>query len=41
MFCESKLSLKKVFDNFDLDKSGYIDGKELLIISKELGEEMT
>jgi Ca2+-binding EF-hand superfamily protein len=41
MQSESKLTLKKIFDCFDFDKNGYVDGKELARISREMGEEMS
>lgn len=37
---ESKEALKKIFDNFDKDKSGFIELKELSLVSKELGDEL-
>lgn len=37
---ESKEALKKIFENFDKDKSGFIDLKELSSVSKELGDEL-
>jgi len=33
--------IKKVFDSFDADKSGFIDLGELKSVSKELGMDMT
>ena len=38
---ESKISMKKVFDSFDLDKSGFIDGKELFEVCRQLEVEVT
>ena len=32
--------MKKVFSSFDKDNSGYLDVKELQMVSKELGCEM-
>ena len=37
---ESKEALKNIFDNFDKDKSGFIELKELSLVSKELGDEL-
>lgn len=33
--------IRKVFDSFDADKSGFIDLSELKAVSKELGSEMS
>ncbi|KAM3139415.1 hypothetical protein pb186bvf_008440 [Paramecium bursaria] len=38
---ESKLQLRQVFDQFDLDKSGFVDFVELKQISAQMGQEMS
>lgn len=32
--------MRKIFDSFDTDKSGFIDSAELAAVSKELGRTM-
>jgi Ca2+-binding EF-hand superfamily protein len=34
MINESRLTIKKVFDCFDADNSGYVDGRELKNMSR-------
>jgi len=41
MISESKQAIKQVFDNFDKDKSGFVDQSELSAIAKELNSEMS
>lgn len=36
MIKESREAIKQVFDNFDSDKSGFVDSSELIAIAKEL-----
>lgn len=38
---ESKETIKTIFDNFDKDKSNFIDIKEIQQIAKELGSEIS
>ena len=38
---ESRESIKAVFENFDKDKSNFIDIKEILQVAKELGDEIS
>ena len=38
---ESKETIKTVFDNFDKDKSNFIDIKEIKQVAKELGDEIS
>jgi Ca2+-binding EF-hand superfamily protein len=40
MINESKLALKQVFDNFDKDKSGFVDIAELNQIATELEQDL-
>lgn len=38
---ESKETIKTVFENFDKDKSNFIDIKEIKNVAKELGDEIS
>jgi hypothetical protein len=40
MINESKQAIKQIFDNFDKDRSGFVDKSELIAIAKELGQDM-